>query len=67
MSGEPKRYSPEFKEQAAKKVIDNSLPIAQGLRTGLADMGAVCDAFTVQLGARRFGVRRAPDTNNNVE
>src|SRR5450755_4640380 len=28
MSGEPKRYSPEFKEQAAKKVIDNSLPIA---------------------------------------
>ena len=32
MSGEPKRYSPEFKEQAAKKVIDNSLPIAQVAR-----------------------------------
>jgi transposase len=32
MSGEPKRYSPEFKEQAARKVIDNSLPIAQVAR-----------------------------------
>ena len=32
MSGEPKRYSPEFKEQAAKKVIDNSLPLAQVAR-----------------------------------
>ena len=28
MSEQPKRYSPEFKEQAARKVIDNSLPIA---------------------------------------
>jgi transposase len=25
----PKRYTPEFKEQAARKVVDNSLPIAQ--------------------------------------
>jgi transposase len=32
MSGGPKRYSPEFKEQAARKVIDNSLPIAQVAR-----------------------------------
>jgi transposase len=32
MSGEPKRYSPEFKEQAARKVIDNSLPTAQVAR-----------------------------------
>ena len=32
MSEQPKRYSPEFKEQAAKKVIDNSLPIAQVAR-----------------------------------
>jgi len=32
MSGEPKRYSTEFKEQAARKVIDNSLPIAQVAR-----------------------------------
>ena len=29
---EPKRYTPEFKEQAAKKVIDYSLPIAQVAR-----------------------------------
>jgi transposase len=27
-----KTYSPEFKEQAAKRVIDNSLPIAQVAR-----------------------------------
>ena len=32
MSEQPKRYSPEFKEQAAKKVIDNSLPIARVAR-----------------------------------
>jgi transposase len=30
--GKPKRYAPEFKEQAAKKVVDNSLPIAQVAR-----------------------------------
>jgi transposase len=30
--GKPKRYSPEFKEQAARKVVDNSLPIAQVAR-----------------------------------
>jgi transposase len=28
----PKRYTPEFKEQAAKRVVDNSLPIAQVAR-----------------------------------
>lgn len=32
MSEQPKRYSPEFKEQAARKVIDNSLPIARVAR-----------------------------------
>jgi transposase len=30
--GKPKRYTPEFKEQAAKKVVENSLPIAQVAR-----------------------------------
>jgi transposase len=30
--GKAKRYSPEFKEQAARKVVDNSLPIAQVAR-----------------------------------
>jgi transposase len=30
--GKPRRYSSEFKEQAAKKVVDNSLPIAQVAR-----------------------------------
>jgi transposase-like protein len=30
--GKAKRYSPEFKEQAARKVADNSLPIAQVAR-----------------------------------
>lgn len=32
MSEQPKRYSPEFKEQAARKVIDNSLPITRVAR-----------------------------------
>ena len=32
MPGNAKRYSPEFKEQAARKVVDNSLPIAQVAR-----------------------------------
>jgi len=30
--GKGKRYTPEFKEQAARKVVDNSLPIAQVAR-----------------------------------
>jgi transposase-like protein len=30
--GKGKRYSPEFKEEAARKVVDNSLPIAQVAR-----------------------------------
>jgi transposase len=30
--GKPKRYTTELKEQAAKKVVDNSLPIAQVAR-----------------------------------
>jgi transposase-like protein len=30
--GKGKRYSAEFKEQAARKVVDNSLPIAQVAR-----------------------------------
>ena len=32
MPGRGKRYTPEFKERAAKKVVDNSLPIAQVAR-----------------------------------
>ncbi len=32
MPGKFKRYTPEFKEQAARKVVDNSLPIAQVAR-----------------------------------
>ena len=32
MPGRPPRYTPEFKEQAARKVVDNSLPIAQVAR-----------------------------------
>jgi transposase len=30
--GKAKRYTPEFKEQAARKVVDNSLPIARVAR-----------------------------------
>ena len=32
MPGKGKRYTPEFKEQAARRVVDNSLPIAQVAR-----------------------------------
>jgi transposase len=32
LSAPYKSYSPEFKEQAARKVVDNSLPIAQVAR-----------------------------------
>ncbi len=32
MPGKPKRYTSEFKEQAAKRVVENSLPIAQVAR-----------------------------------
>jgi transposase len=32
VSEKAKRYTPEFKEQAARKVVDNSLPIAQVAR-----------------------------------
>lgn len=32
MPGKGKRYSAEFKEQAARKVVDSSLPIAQVAR-----------------------------------
>ncbi len=32
MPGKVKRYTPEFKEQAARRVVDNSLPIAQVAR-----------------------------------
>jgi transposase-like protein len=32
VSGKPKRYTSEFKEQAARRVVDNSLPIAQVAR-----------------------------------
>ena len=32
MPGRGKRYTPEFKEKAARKVVDNSLPIAQVAR-----------------------------------
>lgn len=32
MPGNPKRYSLEFKEQAARQVVDKSLPIAQVAR-----------------------------------
>jgi transposase-like protein len=30
--GKGKRYTPEFKERAARRVVDNSLPIAQVAR-----------------------------------
>ena len=38
MSGKANTYTPEFKEQAVRKVIDNSLPIAHVARElGISD------------------------------
>jgi transposase len=37
-SGKAKRYAPEFKQQAPRKVVDNSLPIARVAREfGVSD------------------------------
>jgi transposase len=47
-----KRYTPEFKEQAARKVVDNSLPIAQVARElGVNDttLGFWVKAYRKQL------------------
>jgi transposase len=47
-----KRYSPEFKEQAARRVVDNSLPIAQVARElGVNDttLGFWVKAYRKQL------------------
>jgi len=50
--GKGKRYSPEFKEQAARQVVDNSLPIAQVARElGINDttLGFWVKAYRKQL------------------
>jgi transposase len=50
--GKGKRYSPEFKEQAARQVVDNSLPIAQVARElGVNDttLGFWVKAYRKQL------------------
>jgi transposase len=50
--GKGKRYSPEFKEQAARRVVDNSLPIAQVARElGVNDttLGFWVKAYRKQL------------------
>jgi len=52
--GKAKRYTPEFKEQAARKVVDNSLPIAQVARElGVNDttLGFWVKAYRKQCGA----------------
>ena len=52
MPGKGKRYSPEFKEQAARQVVDNSLPIAQVARElGINDttLGFWVKAYRKQL------------------
>jgi len=53
--GKAKRYSPEFKEQAARKVVDNSLPIAQVARElGINDttLGFWVKAYRKKLAGR---------------
>ena len=52
MKEKGKRYTPEFKEQAARKVVDNSLPIAQVARElGVNDttLGFWVKAYRKQL------------------
>jgi transposase len=53
--GKAKRYSPEFKEQAARKVVDNSLPIARVARElGVNDttLGFWVKAYRKKLAGR---------------
>jgi len=53
--GNAKRYTPEFKEQAARKVVDNSLPIAQVARElGVNDttLGFWVKAYRKKLGGQ---------------
>jgi transposase len=53
--GKGKRYTPEFKEQAARKVVDNSLPIAQVARElGVNDttLGFWVKAYRKKLGGQ---------------
>jgi transposase len=53
--GKPKRYTSEFKEQAAKRVVDNSLPIAQVARElGVNDttLGFWVKAYKKKLSGR---------------
>ena len=55
MPGNAKRYTPEFKEQAARKVVDNSLPIAQVARElGVNDttLGFWVKAYRKKLAGR---------------
>ena len=55
MPGKAKRYTSEFKEQAARKVVDNSLPIAQVARElGVNDttLGFWVKAYRKKLAAQ---------------
>ena len=53
MPGKPKRYTPEFKEQAAKKVVDNSLAIAQVARE--LDVNDTTLGFWVKAYRKKLG------------
>jgi transposase-like protein len=54
-----KTYTPEFKEQAVKRVIDNSLPIAQVARElGINDTTL---GFWVKDYRKKIGSRPLPD------
>jgi transposase len=56
MPGKGKRYTPEFKEQAARKVVDNSLPIAQVAR----DLGVNDTTLGFWVKAYRKSLDRQP-------
>jgi len=57
--GKPKRYSPEFKEQAARQVVDESLPIARVARElGVNDTTL---GFWVKAYRRRLAGQPVPE------
>jgi transposase len=57
--GKSKRYTPEFKEQAAKRVVDNSLPIAQVARElGVNDTTL---GFWVKAYRKKLSGQQIPD------
>jgi transposase len=61
--GKAKRYLPEFKERAARKVVDNSLPVAQVAR----ELGVSGTTLSFWVKDYRKKLARLPPPNMSVQ